>query len=100
MEKAARVLELEASFDWDDVGSWLAVSKYLQAHDGANAANCALTAQDASHNIVFSSGKKHIALAGVQDLIVIDTGDAILVCHRSEAENIKKLVPRVPEELQ
>ena len=100
MEKAARVLELEASFDWDDVGSWLAVAKYLPAHEGGNAANGPLTTQDAANNIVFSGGKKHIALAGVQDLIVIDTGDALLVCHRSEAENIKKLVPRVPEELQ
>ena len=100
MEKAARVLELEAGFDWDDVGSWLAVAKYLAQHEGGNTANCALTSQDASHNIVFSDGKKHIALAGVQDLIVIDTGDALLVCHRNEAENIKKLVPRVPAELQ
>ena len=99
MEKAARVLELEASFDWDDVGSWVAVANYLQSADG-NAANCPVTAQDAAHNIVFSSGRKHVALAGVQDLIVIDTGDALLVCHRREAENIKKIVPRVPEELQ
>jgi len=100
MEKAAQVLEIEASFDWDDVGSWVAVAKYLAAHEGGNAANCPLTARDASRNIVFSSGRKHIALAGVQDLIVIDTGDALLVCHRREAENIKKLVPGVPEELQ
>lgn len=100
MEKAARVLELEATFDWDDVGSWVAVAKYLDSHDGANAANCPLTPREASHNIVFSGSKKHVALAGVQDLIVIDTGDALLVCHRSEAENIKKLVPGLPEELQ
>jgi mannose-1-phosphate guanylyltransferase len=90
---------LGASFDWDDVGSWLAVANYLETADG-NAANCPVTAQDSAHNIVFSSGRKHVALAGVQDLIVIDTGDALLVCHRREAENIKKLVPRVPEELQ
>lgn len=99
MEKAARVLELEASFDWDDVGSWLAVAKYLETTDG-NAANCPVIAQDASQNIVFSSGKRHVALVGVQNLIVIDSGDALLVCHRNEAENIKKLVPRVPGELQ
>jgi mannose-1-phosphate guanylyltransferase len=99
MEKAARVLELEASFDWDDVGSWLAVAKYLGSSDG-NAANCPLIAHSAAHNIVFSSSGKQVALLGVQDLIVIDTGDALLVCHRSEAENIKKLVARVPEELQ
>jgi mannose-1-phosphate guanylyltransferase len=100
MEKAGRVLELEASFDWDDVGSWLAVAKYLGRHEGDNAANGPLTTLDASRNIVFSSGKKHIALSGVRDLIVVDTGDALLVCHRSEAENIKNLVPRVPEALQ
>jgi mannose-1-phosphate guanylyltransferase len=100
MEKAARVLELEAGFDWDDVGSWVAVAKYLPAHEGGNAANGPLTTQDAAHNIVFSSGKKHIALVGVQDLIVIDTGDALLVCHRSEAENIKKIVSAIPEALQ
>jgi mannose-1-phosphate guanylyltransferase len=100
MEKAARVVELEAGFDWDDVGSWLAVAKYFDKDEGGNSANCPLTAHDASHNVVFSSGRKHVALAGVQDLIVIDTGDALLVCHRSEAENIKKLVPLVPAELQ
>jgi mannose-1-phosphate guanylyltransferase len=100
MEKAARVLVLEAGFDWDDVGSWVAVAKYLEADGGGNAANCPLTTSEASRNIVFSGGRKHVVLAGVQDLIVIDTGDALLVCHRREAENIKKLVPRVPEELQ
>jgi mannose-1-phosphate guanylyltransferase len=100
MEKAARVLELEATFDWDDVGSWVAVAKYLEQHEGGNAANRPLITRDAAHNIVFASGPKTIALAGVRDLIVIDSGDALLVCHRSEAEHIKKLVPHVPEALQ
>lgn len=99
MEKAAHVLELEATFDWDDVGSWIAVAKYLQ-NTGGNASNCGITAHEAARNIVFSSGRKHVALAGVQDLIVIDTGDALLVCHRGEAEAVKKLVPQIPEELQ
>lgn len=100
MENASRVLELEAGFDWDDVGSWVAVSKYLDPHDAGNASNCPLTLHEAAHNIVFSGRRKHVALAGVQDLIVIDTDDALLVCHRSEAEKIKKLVPQVPAELQ
>lgn len=100
MEKAAHVLELEARFDWDDVGSWLAVAGHLGPRENGNAANVPLTATSASHNIVFSTAEKHVALFGVQDLIVVDTGDALLVCHRSEAENIKKLVPLVPERLQ
>lgn len=100
MENAAHVLELEATFDWDDVGSWVAVAKYLGDRGEGNASNCPLTLHDATHNIVFASGKKHVALSGVQDLIVIETDDALLVCHRSEAENIKKLVPQVPAGLQ
>lgn len=100
MEKAARVLELEASFDWDDVGSWTAVAKYLARDGSGNAANRPLIAEGASGNIVFATGDKHVVLAGVSDLIVIDAGDALLVCRRDDAENIKKLVPRVPEALQ
>ncbi len=100
MEKAAHVLQLEAGFDWDDVGSWVAAAKYLEPHEGGNAANTPLTLHDASHNIVFTSGRKHVALSGVRDLIVIDTDDALLVCHRSEAEKIKRIVPHIPEELQ
>lgn len=100
MEKAGRVLELEAGFDWDDVGSWTAVAKYLPGDADGNAANRPLTAQDARGNIVFATGEKHVVLAGVNDLIVIDAGDALLVCRRDDAENIKKIVPNVPEDLQ
>lgn len=100
MENATHVLQLEAGFDWDDVGSWVAVGKYLEAQSGGNVSNVPLTLHDASHNIIYSTGHKHVALSGVQDLIVIDTDDALLVCHRSEAEKIKKLIPHIPEELQ
>jgi mannose-1-phosphate guanylyltransferase len=100
MEKADRVLMVEASFDWDDVGSWRAVASYL-AHDKTrNAANCELATLDASHNIVFSDKPTTIALVGVDNLIVIRTGDATLVCNRHDAEKIKKLVAQLPPQLQ
>src|SRR3982751_1159283 len=44
MEKADRVLMVEASFDWDDVGSWHAVAKYFKSDGEGNAANCEITA--------------------------------------------------------
>jgi mannose-1-phosphate guanylyltransferase len=101
MEKADRVLMVDAGFDWDDVGSWTAVAKYLQ-HDGhANAANTErLTTVDAAGNIVFTTRRGHVALMGVRDLIVVQTEDALLVAHRNQAENIKQLVGKVPPELQ
>ena len=100
MEKADRVLVVEASFDWDDVGSWQAVARYFKKDSHGNAANSALTALDASDNIVFNDGKTTVALLGVRNLIVVRTGDAILICHRHEAERIKNLVAKLPPELQ
>src|SRR6266571_2658317 len=50
MEKADRVLVVEASFDWDDIGSWRAVANYFEKDKHGNAANCELTALNASNN--------------------------------------------------
>ncbi len=99
MEKAERVLNFEAGFDWDDVGSWISVGKYLPGHGEGNVANTALSTLHASNNIVFSTSGKRVAVVGVSDLIVVDTGDALLVTHRSEADNIKHIVSGMPEEL-
>jgi len=100
MEKAEHVLVVEASFDWDDVGSWQAVAHYFKKDEHGNAANGALTALDSSDNIVFNDGETTIALLGVHNLIVVRTGDAILICHRHQAEKIKNLVGTLPPELQ
>jgi len=100
MEKAEHVLVVEASFDWDDVGSWQAVARYFKKDEHGNAANGALTALDSSDNIIFNDGETTIALLGVHNLIVVRTGDAILICHRHQAEKIKNLVGTLPPELQ
>jgi len=100
MEKADRVLVVEASFDWDDVGSWQAVSRYFQKDEHGNIANSALTALDSSDNIVFNEGETTVALVGVHNLIVVRAGDAILICNRHDAEKIKHLVGKLPPELQ
>src|SRR2546421_5057743 len=100
MEKADRVLMVEADFDWDDVGSWRAVAKYFKNDEEGNAANCEITALESSNNIVFNLEGARIALLGVHNLIVVRTADAILICHRHQAEKIKNLLGKVPEELQ
>ena len=100
MEKADRVLVVEASFDWDDVGSWRAVARYFKNDEQSNAANCALTAVNSSNNIIFNEEGTTVALLGVHNLIVVRTRDAVLVCHRHEAEKIKNLIGKLPPELQ
>lgn len=100
MEKADHVLVVEATFDWDDVGSWRTVANYFEKDEHGNAANRAITAIDSSNNVVFEENGTSIALLGVHDLIVVRTKDALLICHRHEAERIKELVGKIPPELQ
>jgi mannose-1-phosphate guanylyltransferase len=100
MEKAEHVLVVEAQFDWDDVGGWQAVARYFEKDGSGNAANCELTALEAGENIVFDEAGGNIALLGVNNLIVVRTRDALLVCHRHHAEKIKNLVAKLPEKLQ
>lgn len=99
MEKASRVLNLEATFDWDDVGSWISIAKYLEADRADNRTNRPVTAVDSAGNIVFSSDHRRIALLGVEDLIVVQTGDALLIANRHKADDIKNLVGELPQEL-
>src|SRR6266853_240158 len=100
LEKTRRVLMVESGFDWDDIGSWTAIAKYLASDASGNVGNAELAAVDSRQNLVYSTEKKLIALLGVQDLIVVQTGDALLICNRHEAERIKNLVAQVPAALQ
>jgi mannose-1-phosphate guanylyltransferase len=100
MEKAKRVLNLEATFDWDDVGSWISIAKYLPQQGIQNATNTAISEIDSENNIVFNDRKNsHIALLGVDDLIIVQTEDALLIANRHQADAIKKLSDILPKNL-
>jgi len=100
MEKANRILNIEANFDWDDVGGWISVGKYLDKDDSDNVTNRPINQIESYNNIVFVKDENvRVGLLGVHDLIVVQTGDAILVADKDEADNIKKLVGEVPDEL-
>jgi mannose-1-phosphate guanylyltransferase len=100
MENARRVLNIEATFDWDDVGSWISIAKYLEAKGSDNRINCAVSEIDSRNNIVFNATTgTHIALLGVEDLIIVQTGDSLLIANRNQADAIKKLSEILPEEL-
>ena len=96
MEKAEKVAVAEARFDWDDVGSWTALPAHLPLDEKGNTLQGAVSIHDSHGNIVIAR-KRLIALCGVRDLIVVETEDAILVCHRDAAEQIKQLQPHLPD---
>ena len=100
MESADRVLNIEATFDWDDVGSWLSVARYLENSGGDNRANAPITQLTSSNNIVFNARPgNRIALLGVDDLIIVQTEDALLIANRHQADAIKDLSKILPPDL-
>ncbi|MGH8047158.1 MAG: mannose-1-phosphate guanylyltransferase [Chthoniobacterales bacterium] len=99
MEQAAEVVAIKAKFDWDDVGAWTA----LPTHLGKNETENTLVGPHAvfdSHNNIVVANSRTVALCGVSDLVVVETPDAVLVCHRNAVQRIKNLQPLLPEELR
>jgi mannose-1-phosphate guanylyltransferase len=97
LEPASNVVFVRASFRWDDVGSWGAVSEYLPRDEQGNSVKGRHLGHDTKNCVVVSQGRL-VATVGVQDLVVVDTDDAILVCHRDSVEHVKKIVEALEEQ--
>lgn len=100
MEKASRVLNVEATFDWDDVGNWTSVGRYLDQDEHDNQIRGDVCQIDSHANLVFSQTGQHIALLGANNLIIVQTEDALLIADRDRAEQIKKLHDLLPDHLK
>jgi mannose-1-phosphate guanylyltransferase len=98
MEHAGAVATVVAEFDWDDVGTWAALPSHLGPDGAGNAVRGPVVTVDSTGNLAVSNGRV-IALCGVHDLVVVETADAILVCHRDAVQSIKQLQPLLPKEV-
>ncbi|MGA9882365.1 MAG: sugar phosphate nucleotidyltransferase [Candidatus Acidiferrales bacterium] len=96
---APSVFVVPAKVGWSDIGSWAAVYDFAAAKPGANVSAGAFFALDAEGNY-FWSPKKYVASIGVRDLIVVETDDALLVCQRSRAQDVGKIVKWLEERKQ
>lgn len=93
MEKAGDVRCAVADFDWNDVGGWVALEQVLPLDAQGNWSQTQLLSIDSTRNIVVSEQNGHkVVCIGVDDLIVVTTPQATLVCRKSEAERIKQAV--------
>lgn len=91
MEKAKNIYILSGSFGWDDVGSWLAVGRIKKTNEFGNVIDGNAVTVD-TKNCIIQGGKKLIATVGIEDIIVVDTEDALLICEKDSAGNIKKVL--------
>ncbi len=95
LEKATNVVVLPSSFDWDDVGAWPAVCKHFTPDATGNVARGLAIIEQGCGNLVFSEGGHLVTVLGLDDLIVVHTADATLICPKSKAQDIKALIKRV-----
>lgn len=96
MEKAPRVYTVPASFGWDDVGSWLSLERINPQDAQGNVVKGNVLLTNASNNI-FVTDEKLIAAVGLQNTIVVNTENAVLVCAKENAQDVKKIVEQLKQ---
>ena len=99
MEGAKSVLALKASFPWDDVGSWTALPAHLPTDKQGNTFRGQVLSMESRNTLALAEGGRPIALLGTENMVVVDTPDALLVCPKDRVQEVKKLMPLLPEKI-
>lgn len=97
-ESSPSVLVVEMDLEWLDVGNWTALPEVLGADDAGNVLSLERSALlDGRNNILVSEDDHLIGVIGVEDLVIVHSRDATLVCHKDQVQRIKELVGRLED---
>lgn len=96
MERSARVATIPCDIGWSDIGSWNAVSELTAPDENGNRFEGEVVSHGSRNNYV-SSQDRLTALVGVEDLLIIDTPDAVLIAHKNNAQDVKHIVKQLKE---
>lgn len=94
MERSSKVATVPCDIGWSDIGSWNAMSELSPADEQGNRIDGEAICHNSNNNYVRSQ-RRLAALVGVQDLIVVDTPDALLVAHKDHAQDIKAITAQL-----
>ncbi len=92
MEKMRDVVMFKAEFSWNDVGSWTSVYEMNDKDSKGNVSRGRAIAIDAHHSLIFSCGKKPLAVIGLERIAVIDTANGILVAPIDKLQQVKRVI--------
>ncbi|WP_162342183.1 mannose-1-phosphate guanylyltransferase [Cyclobacterium salsum] len=88
MERSDKIRVVPSTFNWSDMGSFEALFDYFPEDSKERKGN----------NLVLGTGEKHVEFVGVQDLVLVETADAILVLNRANAQDVKKVYEKLEKE--
>ena len=91
MERAERIAVVTATFDWNDIGNWAAMAAVWRRDAAGNASRGDALLIDCRGSVVYGATRL-VAVLGADDLIVIDSPDAVLVCPRNRAQDVRRIV--------
>ncbi len=93
MEKADNVFVLTADFGWSDLGAWSSLYDHLDRDNNGNAIiGDTVMSYDSEGCIINATNGKLVVVQGLKDYIVVDTGEVLLICKKSEEQSIKQIV--------
>jgi mannose-1-phosphate guanylyltransferase len=93
LERSRHVLAVRGRFRWSDLGSWDALGDHLPADSGNRVRGTRPVALlDASGNVIWNTTGKALALLGVENLVIVETQDALLVCSKERAQDVRRIV--------
>ncbi len=98
MEKASNILMIEATFDWDDMGSWLSLERHCQPDSNNNTLQGLNFVHECHNNIIVSDPRHLVGALGVDNMIVVHTPDATLICPKHKSEKLKELMKLLAED--
>ena len=91
MERAGNVHVVPGNFGWSDIGDWRAVYDLSKKNRHGNVLRGNVIVHDTSRCLI-DAGKRLIAVVGIHDAVVVDTDDALLICHRNSTQQVKNVV--------
>lgn len=91
MEMSEKVFVIKSKFNWNDVGSWNSVYELSKKDENKNSIRGNVFVKDTNNSLIFSEGK-FSAVLGVDNLIIVNTEDALLVCRTDLSQDVKNVV--------
>jgi mannose-1-phosphate guanylyltransferase len=91
MEKTDRLLLVPADFEWADIGNWAELGDRVRADSHGNSVEGESVLVDTKGSLILGA-RRLVAAIGLDDMIIVDTEDALLVCPRSRAQDVRKVV--------
>ena len=96
MEKAKNIYVIPGNFGWDDVGSWLSLERINNTNQDGNIISGNVVTVKTKNSIIQGS-KKLIATIGLEDIIIVDTDDALLICNKDNTQEVKEVIANLKE---